>query len=168
MSQRMQRMRTTYIFLLLGILFYFSSVSAVAQVQCAGSLDQKSFYPEIKALNVKIQKNVLEGRKLEAELSQQVGGSAETKEKEKRLAQIKSELQEQKKTFQELNSPKFPSTSLTALGAACSDFRWTDRAKDLLIKHPEKLGQHYYVWMNTGTREIKASQERPKLEEIAK
>ena len=121
------------------------------------------------SVTVKIQQNILEGRKLEAELArQQDKGSAEAKEMERRLTQIKAELQEQKKTFKELNSPNFPKTPLTALGAACTDRRWAERAKEILVKQPDKLGRAYFIWIDSKSREFKAAEQRPRPEAIAR
>ncbi len=142
--------------------------SAFAEAQCAGSLTQQHFMKEVKELNVKLQKNINEGRKLEAQIPQQANGSSEQQAMQKRLAEIKAEIQEQKKSFELLNSPLFPSTSLTALGAACTDRRWAERAKEVLLKHPEKLGGEYFVWLDKNTREMKASQQRPEMAVVAK
>lgn len=161
-------MRLNRILLVLLAFVLLAPLPAFSQVECSGTLTQKNFFREIKELNGKIQKNVLDYRKLEAGLAKMPEGSPEAEKTKKRMSEIMSTLQEQKKTFAELNSPYFPSTQLTALGAACSDMRWLDRAKDILIKQPDKLGKNYFVWMDKTTREIKAAQERPAADAVAR
>jgi hypothetical protein len=161
-------MTLSRILFVMMIFIFFFPLSAVSQVECSGTLTQKNFYREIKDLNGKIQKNVLEYRKLEQQQAKQAANSAEAKETQKRMSELMSTLQEQKKTFQELNSPYFPTTQLTALGAACGDFRWVERGKDILIKRPDQLGKSYFVWMDKTSREIKASEDRPSLDVVAK
>lgn len=153
--------------LLLTILLLSAPVSAIAQYECASNLTQKDFFKEIKELNGEIQKNINEYRKLEASVPQQTKGSPEAVATEKRLTEIKSELEKQKATFKELNSQYFPTTAVTAMGAACQDRRWVEHAKELLINRPENLGKRYFVWLDKGTRELKASHDRPAKEVIA-
>ena len=160
-------MKSKLVFLASVVLAFFLPLSVSAQIQCSGSLTQQQFMKEIKELNAKIQKNIIEGRKLERKIKEMAGNS-EAKEAEKQLGEIKAELQNQKKDFELLNSPSFPSTSLTALGAACSDRRWVEKAKEVLLKNPEKMGGDYFIWLDKGTREVKGSKERPKLEVVAK
>lgn len=162
-------MKATISCLLLGGVFvFFLPFAAVAQMECSGALAQKHFGKEIKDLNVKLQKNIIEGRKLESEIPQQASGGADQIGSQKRLAEIMAEIQEQKKTFELLNSPLFPQTSLTALGAACTDKRWIDRAKEVLLKNPDKLGGSYFVWFDKDTREVKASRQRPNFNTVAR
>ncbi|HQH28097.1 MAG TPA: hypothetical protein PLP17_11920 [Oligoflexia bacterium] len=167
-SQDTKYMKASSVLFAATLICLLSPVSARAQVECAGSLTQENFYPEIKELNTKIQKNLIAYRKLESDHKKLAAGSTEANAAEKRLTALKSELQEQKKTFEQLNSRYFPTTPLTALGAACSDMRWAERAKAILIKHPEKLGKRYFVWIDAVSQEIKASEKRPSLDTVAK
>ena len=161
-------MKATISYLLIAVFVSFFPLTAAAQMECSGALAQRHFMPEIKALNVKLQANIIEGRKLEADIPQQPAGSAERIASQKKLDEIMAEIQEQKKTFELLNSPLFPQTSLTALGSACSDLRWLDRAKEVLLKDPEKLGGDYFVWYDKDTRVLKASRQRPRYDTVAR
>jgi hypothetical protein len=143
-------------------------LSALAQIECAGTLTQQNFHKEISETNQAIQKNVLSVRKLEAKLINLPKDSPEIVSGKKELQDLKKLLADQKITFETLNSQHFPITGLTALGLACSERRWVERAKEILIKHPDKLGQHYFVWMDKGSREIKAAKKRPSWEHVAR
>ena len=140
---------------------------AAAQVECGGSLAQKDFSENIKALNAQVQENIDEYRKLEIQAKQAAPDSAEAKAAKQRMTEINSAVTKQKAQFKELNSPNFPETQFTVYGAACTDRRWVLRAKEVLVERPELLGQHFHVWMEKGTRKVQVSQTRPALPDIA-
>ena len=143
--------------------FTLNSNAAFAQVECAGSLEQKHFGDNIKALNAEIQTNINEYRKLELSFKQQAEGSPEAAATKKRMDEINVTAATQKKRFKELNSPLFPKTNFAVYGRACSDKRWTIRAREILAEKPEMLGGTYNVWMDATTKEIKVSDTRPDL-----
>lgn len=140
---------------------------ALAQTECAGSLSQSDFYDQMKELSQKTNQNVVKYRKIESSLQGTQPDSPEAKEFKEQLAKVEAELGEQKKLHQILNAKYFPRTDVTALGGACRDRRWVEEGKQHLLSSPDKMGRHFFVWLDKGTRKAKASETRPKREAVA-
>lgn len=150
------------------ILIFLLPVSASAQLQCGGSLEQSDFHDQMKSMNAEIQKNIIDYRTLERDLKGLAEGTPERAKAEARKKELWAELQVQKGKFKELNSPDFPKTEFSVYGAACNDRRWVGKAKDILVEKPEQLGKHFHVWMDAKTREVKVALNRPQPQMVAR
>lgn len=153
-------MKASTILSLLSILCFLPA-TALSQNECAGFLEQEHFHPEMKALNQKIQKEVINYRKKQTQVASLPEGSTERTTAESELKEMQKDLNQRKAQFKVLNHPNFPRTSLTAYGEACRDKRWVETAKQRLIQNPKNLGGTYHVWKDATTREVKVSRSRP-------
>ncbi len=133
-------------------------VPARAIFSCDGTLEKDNFADERKKVQSQLQNTIIEYRKAESDKSE-AGQS--------KLDEIKSRIDKQKKTFQDLDSKYFPRTPVTAYGAACNDKRWLEEAKAKLVEKPEHLGKHWYVWLDKASRKPMAGVERASFDTMA-
>ena len=143
------------------LLAAFAPISAFAILHCEGSLTQNDFAAERTRLQSELQSNIYKYRKLEGNVS---GGTEANKAE---MDKVMAEIQIQKTKFKQLDSKYFPSTPVTAFGAACTDKRWVEEAKAKLVEKPEQLGKQWYVWLDKTTRKPQAALERPDYEKMA-
>ncbi len=159
-------MKTFRLMFVFGVLVFLQARSAAAQTECSGYATRKSFDKEVNALAQEYQTSIIEYRKLEKQLETAKEGSPEGSAVRTRIAEIKAKSDQQKKKIDEFNSPYFPSTDITALGAACRDTRWMEIAKEKLMERPELLGRRFFVWMEKGSRKFRAAEKRPHYDNV--